>query len=104
MPTRTEEVEPKSSREEMDGELGEGWLVAMWAWIDAGESIVSSLPYFLFFLSFLPFRSSIHFTLFIFVIFFHSLHSPLFFRSEATQICMHALCSTSRSNQMYPER
>jgi hypothetical protein len=30
--TRTEEVEPKSSREEMDGELGEGWL---WAWVDA---------------------------------------------------------------------
>jgi hypothetical protein len=57
VPRRTEGVGPKSSREEMDGELGEGWLVAMWAWIDAGESIVSSLPYFLLFLSFFFFRS-----------------------------------------------
>ena len=62
MPRRTEEVEPKSSREEMDGELGEGWLVAMWAWIDAGESIVSSLPSFLLFLSFssVPFLDSFY--------------------------------------------
>jgi hypothetical protein len=37
--------------------LGEGWLVAMWAWDDAGECIVSSLPYFLLFLSFFFFRS-----------------------------------------------